>query len=866
MDKYQEYLEIMNLNQNYSIDELKNNYKTLIKKYHPDKYEGNELRELAEEKLKKVNEAYSFLKERLENSYSNQSMQEEEFMYKTFEIISFNLKNEIQPLLDQIYEHIDSTFNKELDFKELDFEYLTEIYSIISRKLINLFEDSLSMISVIREVDLIFYHQNIIEIERGIKELYGSERGDAFFSLLRNNGIEINREDYLLIIFFKYNLFVENVIDLTTEMRNKFLNFEEAIGLGSIDRIYTAKTLLWNIKIFLDDFNNRVLYSFGKIFYILNSFNYIKETLQNMNFINEVKIENYFEISNRVLSLEEETINFNKVIEKFDNFVKNDYSIQAVKELRYDIFSKNAGGLPDILGKKIDEMSLRILKEFLNDIVENSLKKEFENCNKEIRYEFERNQSKRDFINTYLKATKVSNELIEFICFRLSKIEKIESYFYDRIRENIHNYFYRNNLNDKEKIGDRLSIEKEISNIDKTIIQYIEEVLFLTSDTDPFYKYSKIKIEYFRNPNKIKTDPYIRFGLLREDVNRTPKFSKYDLEKLTELFPNETEANLFIKLYIEINYLKNLEIIKTILKEIAEIPEKKLLNNRYVKLLFERLDLYFIIGVSRSIPRFLRYIKLLVNSESRNEVLYELKKGQDLYLQAREPEELFNYRSIIQKKIWGEEGGYKIKYFLERIFIENNKEGTSYQNQIGLKRIFSTSEIEEITKFIDECENEEKKIEEYYEQIGKKVYENKEMKKVVNAANFILLNLYDKPFSFEKEYQNIKNEDNKEILEEKLKKFKDYHEKVRDFKEIIKYGKFENEDLNTVLNQLKQRVKKSEISKMKQGILISHEQENISRLIRDLNEKRKNDKDEKIEMKIEILNKVVDYYSILKSI
>ena len=37
MDKYQEYLEIMNLSQNYSIDELKISYKTLIKKYHPDK-------------------------------------------------------------------------------------------------------------------------------------------------------------------------------------------------------------------------------------------------------------------------------------------------------------------------------------------------------------------------------------------------------------------------------------------------------------------------------------------------------------------------------------------------------------------------------------------------------------------------------------------------------------------------------------------------------------------------------------------------------------------------------------------------------------------------------------------------------------
>ena len=140
------------------------------------------------------------------------------------------------------------------------------------------------------------------------------------------------------------------------------------------------------------------------------------------------------------------------------------------------------------------------------------------------------------------------------------------------------------------------------------------------------------------------------------------------------------------------------------------------------------------------------------------------------------------------------------------------------------------------------------------------------MKKVINAANFILLNLYDKPFLFEKEYQNIKNEDNMEILEEKLKKFEDYQLKVRDFKEVIKYGKYENEDLNIILNQLKQRVKKSKISKMKQDIFIYHEQENIFRLIRDLNEKRKKDKDEKIEIKIKILNKIIDYYSILKSV
>lgn len=873
MDKYQEYLEIMNLNQNYSIDELKNSYKTLIKKYHPDKYEGNELRELAEEKLKKVNEAYSFLKERLENSYSNQSMQEDELMYKTFEVISIRLKEDIEPLLEKIYDYIDNTLAEKRDFRELDFEYLTEIYSIISKKVINLFLNSLPIISIIREEDLEFYRQNILEVERGSKELYETEKGDSFFRLLRDKNIEIKREDYLLIVFYKYNLFTESMVSLTTEMRNKFLNFENAINLTSMDsdrlsdeirKIYVAKTLLWDIKRFLDEFNNIVLCSFGEVFYILDNFFDIKERLEEMNFINKVEVEDYSEISERVLSFEEETEYFSKYIKQLDNFIKNDYKIQEVKNfLKTNVFSENGTYSNDVLINRIDEITLRVIEIFLKNVVEISVKKEFEGYNKEIRYEFERDQAKRDFINIYLKGTNVNDELINMICYRLSKLERIRKIFNDKIKINMMLYF---TTSGSDKIDYKIKLEREINNIEEIIIKCIGKTLFFTSNIYCFNEYPEIKIEYLKSLDKINTDPYINFGLLGANVNRVPNFPKKELENLVELFPNEREANLFIKLYIEMNYLKNSENIKSILKEISEISEDKILNSRYLKLLFERLDLYLIVESSRSVPRFLRYIKLLVSSESRKEMLHELKKGRELYSQAREPEELFNYRSIIQKKIWGEEGGYKIKYFFERIFIENNIEGTSYQDQIGLKRIFSTSEIEEITKFIDECENEEKKLERYYQEIDEKIYENKEMKKVINAANFILLNLYDKPFSFEKEYQNIKNEDNKEILEEKLKKFKDYYEKVRDFKEIIKYEKYEKEDLNIILNQLKERVKKSEISKTKQNILVSHEQENISRLIRDLKEKSKNAKDKKIEMKIEILNKVIDYYSILKSI
>ena len=126
--------------------------------------------------------------------------------------------------------------------------------------------------------------------------------------------------------------------------------------------------------------------------------------------------------------------------------------------------------------------------------------------------------------------------------------------------------------------------------------------------------------------------------------------------------------------------------------------------------------------------------------------------------------------------------------------------------------------------------NEEKKLEKYYEEISEKIFKNKEMKKVINAANFILLNLYDKPFLFEKEYQNIKNEESIRILEEKLKKIEDYQSKVRDFKEVINYKKSENEDFNTIVDQLKQRIKRSKISKIKQKIFISYEQEKIFRV------------------------------------
>lgn len=50
--------KVLGLRENASEQEVKEAYKKLVKKYHPDKYVNNPLADLAAEKLKEINEAY----------------------------------------------------------------------------------------------------------------------------------------------------------------------------------------------------------------------------------------------------------------------------------------------------------------------------------------------------------------------------------------------------------------------------------------------------------------------------------------------------------------------------------------------------------------------------------------------------------------------------------------------------------------------------------------------------------------------------------------------------------------------------------------------------------------------------------------
>ena len=65
--------EILGVDKNASEEEIKAAYKNLARKYHPDNYSDNPLSDLAEEKMKEINEAYDAIMDKRRNRSRGQS-------------------------------------------------------------------------------------------------------------------------------------------------------------------------------------------------------------------------------------------------------------------------------------------------------------------------------------------------------------------------------------------------------------------------------------------------------------------------------------------------------------------------------------------------------------------------------------------------------------------------------------------------------------------------------------------------------------------------------------------------------------------------------------------------------------------------
>lgn len=83
--------EVLEIKEGSSKEEVKKAYRELVKKYHPDQYGDNPLKELAGEKMREINEAYDYLMKNSSDaggSYTNNSA------YGSNEF--FDIRNNIQ--------------------------------------------------------------------------------------------------------------------------------------------------------------------------------------------------------------------------------------------------------------------------------------------------------------------------------------------------------------------------------------------------------------------------------------------------------------------------------------------------------------------------------------------------------------------------------------------------------------------------------------------------------------------------------------------------------------------------------------------------------------------------------------------------
>jgi len=157
------YYEMLNVKKNATDKEIKNAYRALAKKYHPDTYKGN--KNVAEEKMKQINEAYDVLSNKeLKGKYDEQfkSPIEENIKHDTYNKSYYNYETNEYRSPDPREADYRTYYNYSADYEyepEYDFSKLKELFNGSVLKIVFL------VIGIIAVLSFVIYLVNEIRVQ-----------------------------------------------------------------------------------------------------------------------------------------------------------------------------------------------------------------------------------------------------------------------------------------------------------------------------------------------------------------------------------------------------------------------------------------------------------------------------------------------------------------------------------------------------------------------------------------------------------------------------------------------------------------------------------------------------------------------------
>lgn len=180
--------------------------------------------------------------------------------------------------------------------------------------------------------DILLFSENI-KIENNNYELNISEKWKNRIDLLEKQVIEYNKEHQIILKSFNYYVgLAENAISYLEILKDKAVNEKLFLSHSRIDSDITLKDL-YNPMLFIFDFKSRdiSLYIKNKFFNYENIIDEIEKLINNKK-INENECiilvarmlypDYYFDEIERIISLEERTINIKKIIKRIKDYEK----------------------------------------------------------------------------------------------------------------------------------------------------------------------------------------------------------------------------------------------------------------------------------------------------------------------------------------------------------------------------------------------------------------------------------------------------------------------------------------------------------------------------------------------------------------